>query len=122
MTSNVILSSITLYSVDPFKTAEFYNTLGLHLNPSYGWTGYESHLDILEREGQKVFFKIHSAKSPNVIVDRLGFKVENVAETLKKLIELGVDVLRPTDPRVQSHCTIAEIRDPDGRSVTLYQF
>ena len=121
MTPNISVSHITLYSTDTDRTAQFYNKLGLNLQKSGGWGGGYHYLDILRTGDQRVFFKIYSKKIGSEVMDSLGFEVDNVAETLARLIELGVTVLRPGNPRVHKHATVAAVKDPDGRVIGLYQ-
>ncbi|OGN01760.1 MAG: hypothetical protein A3I26_00180 [Candidatus Yanofskybacteria bacterium RIFCSPLOWO2_02_FULL_43_10] len=124
MTIDVAVSRITLFSVFMDKTAEFYNAIGLNLQKSRGeWSGEYHYLDILEHGGQRIFFEIHPLKSglPVVSPHGLGFDVENVPEVLKKLMEMDTPVSRPGNPKMYFCCTLAETRDPDGRTVTITQ-
>ena len=122
MTLNVAISGIALFSYHLDKTAEFYNALGLHLQKSiHGWGPKYSYLDIIEKDGQRVFFEIHEASLEKVNFVNLKFEVDNVGETLQKLITKSALVERPKNKKFRHLTTIAVVQDPDGRSVQLNQ-
>ncbi len=123
MTNNVVVSRITLFSSKMDKTAEFYNAIGLSLQRSGSWSGYYNYLDIIKNNGQDIIFEIYPLEfgSPVISPQGLGFDVDNVPIVLKNLMEMETPVLRPENPRMYSCCTLAIVRDPDGRTVTITQ-
>lgn len=129
MTSKVVFSGITLFTPDMAKLADFYNMLGLNLKPDAGWGGINGYLDILEADGQQVFFQIRrSNEGDKVNYINLQFRVENITELFVKCLELGVEIIRPGNKHIwpaikkePSGLTLMVVRDPDGRSVQLNQ-
>lgn len=123
MTTNVVISRITLFSADIDKTAEFYKVIGFNFEKSGSWSGKCHYLDVVKQKGQDiVIFEIYPLGSESTVSPYgFGFNVENVPQILQKLIEMGAPVLRPGNPRVYNYCTLASVKDPDGRTVTITQ-
>ena len=124
MTTNVVVSRITLFSSKMDLAAEFYNAIGLNLGKSvHGWGPGYNYLDVIRNKEQDIIFEIYPLAygTPVVSPQGLGFDIEGLQQTLQKLVAMDVPVIRPGNPRVYSHCSLAVVRDPDGRSVTLTQ-
>jgi len=122
MTTNIVVSRITLFSENMDKVAEFYKAIGLNLEKSGSWGGNYNYLDIIKHDKQNIIFEIFPLWSKTITsMQGLGFDVVNVPQVLQKLIEIGAPVLRPSNPKIHARCTLASVKDPDGRVVTITQ-
>ncbi len=126
-TSSVVVSHISLFSPNIEKAAEFYRALGIRLQRSvHGWGPHYHYGDVLEQNGAHLIFDIYSLDPEQKISpESLGFLVENMDETIKKLLEIGAPLERPgilkRRPELSDQTTYAVFRDPDGRMVSLNQ-
>ena len=118
---NISVESVVIYSPDIEKTREFYEMLGFSFEKSSDWTSYHYHATL----GGNISFRLHMSKEPRSSSTTLGFRVSDVPAILRKLHTAGAKILRPAGPmaiRTEfAERRYAEIQDPDGRVVVLYE-
>jgi catechol 2,3-dioxygenase-like lactoylglutathione lyase family enzyme len=123
VTTDVILGRVTLFSANMDLASEFYNVIGFHFEKSGSWSGKYHYLDIIKHGGQDITFEIYPLSEPGLPSRPHGltFDVRDLPRLLNKLKDMGIPILRPKNPRVHAHCTLAVVSDPDGRTVTITQ-
>lgn len=101
--------------VDRLRT--FYAALGIELNEERHGKGP---IHYSGRIGELVLEVYPLPEDAGVdSTTRLGFAVENLAETLAALQNIGTPVVTPAQETAWGQRAV--VRDPDGRAVELYQ-
>lgn len=96
----------------------FYQTLGIELTEEQHGKGP---VHFAGRVGN-VVIEVYPLRNDHTTVDsstRLGFAVENLAEVVKALEGIGMNMVTP--PKETAWGLQAVVRDPDGRTVELSQ-
>ena len=111
----ISLTLLVLKTPQVDRLRMFYATLGIELNEEQHEKGP---IHYAGRIGELVLEVYPSSASVDSST-RLGFAVENLAETLAALHAIGAPHV--TQARQTSWGHRAVVRDPDGRAVELYQ-
>ena len=111
------LKLIVIRAADIERTADFYRCLGFEFIPEQHGTG-PLHF---AANAAGIVFEIYPAKSLEEVdrTTRLGFGVGNLAGVCESLRAKQFEV--PQDPRDTPWGTRSLSRDPDGRTVELYE-
>ena len=119
------LHGLRLYCLDLTRSKKFYETLGFEFTMDYkGWTGPEYCDGKLGEDGQITIRPLPDKEHPTSM-DAIQFKVSNVPEILRRLSEMNETINRPMGPMAVrfkwAGTRFAEVRDPDGRRIQLYE-
>ncbi len=96
----------------------FYHLLGLTFTEEKHGNGpshFSTHI-------HAALFEIYPLPASASVVDtstRLGFKIDNLETTIQLLKEQGSAII--TEPKQSQWGYFAVVKDPDGRTVELYQ-
>lgn len=111
------LNLVVVRARDPYRLAAFYGNLGLSfVRHRHG--GGPEHFATEDAEGVFEIYPTDSADSPTRSV-RLGFEVQNVTQTVQKLVDAGGSLV--VSPRGSKWGLRAVIDDPDGHRVELVE-
>jgi lactoylglutathione lyase len=96
----------------------FYQVLGINLIEEQHGTGP---IHFAGRVGDTVLevYPLAGDSTPVAAAPRLGFAVENLAEVVRKLQDIGSTIVTP--PKASAEGMQAVVKDPDGRAVELMQ-
>ncbi|MDR3456508.1 MAG: VOC family protein [Verrucomicrobiae bacterium] len=109
------INLVVLRSPDIERAATFYRALGLALTRHAHGTGPQHYA----AEVAGMVFEIYpqTAKSLPTTGTRIGFKVEAVDEVVRRLTEIGAEVITP--PADSEWGRRAAVKDLDGHTVEL---
>lgn len=110
------LNQITIPSLDIGGSIEFYKKLGhrliVHTHSRYAR---------FECPNGNSTFSVHQVESlPKGIGVSFYFEVENVLETVSKLISKGINFDEMPEDKTYLWCE-ARLRDPDGNQIVIYK-
>ena len=115
--NSIRVNLIVIRSLDPRRTVDFYESLGIHFQEEQHGRGpvhWAADLDGLVLE-------VYPAQAADAVADctRLGFDVEDVKAVLASLRNQCAEVV--SDLQQTQWGLRAVVKDPDGRSVEVVQ-
>jgi catechol 2,3-dioxygenase-like lactoylglutathione lyase family enzyme len=121
------ISYIVLFAKDMKKTLEVYcDAIGLEMNQRYTSDKGEDVAFLVEKGGTPMVDQplleivVHPAKAKNLSSVFLGFEVDSLEETTKKMKEAGMKVINePYSPA--PNVSIITMTGPDGETIELMQ-
>lgn len=113
----VALTLIVVRAADVECTVEFYRRIGLNFVEERHGDGPRHFAAVVS----EIVFEIYPAKSPTEVdrSTRLAFSAESLAIVMRRLSEVGADVVRQASHSERGIRSI--VRDPDGRTVEIFE-
>jgi lactoylglutathione lyase len=113
-----LLKLLVLRTPQPVQLWRFYEVLGINFAEERHGTGP---LHFAGRIGDAVLelYPLSKESGAHDSMVRLGFGVTDLSEVIRSLEAVGTTVV--SEPKQTAWGTRAVVRDPDGRSVELYQ-
>jgi predicted enzyme related to lactoylglutathione lyase len=114
----VTLSLLVLKTQQMERLLSFYSSLGIELTEEKHGNGPAHYAG---RIGDAVIevYPLSKKDLPPDVTMRLGFTVEKLERVMHSLKAIGTTII--TEPQATKWGVRAEVQDPDGRAVELYQ-